>query len=133
VAIRFVLPEQESESVAFSYSPVVEAVLSLHVLVAPKHHPLQRAWVRRMRRLDPRLRAEIQAFRFAYVGHFPGFLFPRPDEEFLEFEQELAFLHDLEPETPGHGKAHCSSATTCASTSCASAAGSARRARRSQR
>jgi hypothetical protein len=74
VATRFVLPEQESESVAFVYSPVVEAVLSLHVLVAPKHHPLQHAWVRRMRKLDPRLRAEIQAFRFAYVGHFPDFL-----------------------------------------------------------
>src|SRR5829696_1780795 len=67
VAIRFVVPEQESESVAFSYSPVLEAVLSLHVLVAPKHHPLQHAWVRRMRTLAPNLRAEIQAFRFAYV------------------------------------------------------------------
>ena len=99
MAIRFVLPEQESESVAFAYSPVVEAVLSLHVLVAPRHHPLQHAWVRRMRRLDPRLKAEVKAFRFAYAGHFPDFLFPRPDEEFLEFEDELAFLHDLEPET----------------------------------
>ena len=99
MAIRFVLPEQESESVAFAYSPVVEAVLSLHVLVAPRHHPLQHAWVRRMRKLDPKLKAEIRAFRFAYVGHFPDFLFPRPDEEFLEFDEELAFLHDLEPET----------------------------------
>jgi hypothetical protein len=99
VAIRFVLPKQESESVAFAYSPVVEAVLSLHVLVAPRHHPLQHAWVRRMRRLDPRLKAEIKAFRFAYAGHFPDFLFPRPDEEFLEFDEELAFLHDLESET----------------------------------
>jgi len=99
VAIRFVLPEQESESVAFAYSPVVEAVLSLHVLVAPRHHPLQHAWVRRMRRLDPKLKAEIKAFRFAYAGHFPDFLFPRADEEFLEFEEELAFLHDLEPDT----------------------------------
>jgi DNA-binding transcriptional ArsR family regulator len=72
VAIRFVLPAQESESVAFAYSPVVEAVLSLHVLVAPKHHPLQHAWVRRMRRLDPKLRAEIQAFRFAYAGRWPS-------------------------------------------------------------
>ena len=53
MAIRFVLPEKETESVAFAYSPVVETVLSLHVLVAPKHHPLQHAWVRRMRALDP--------------------------------------------------------------------------------
>ena len=49
MAIRFVLPEQESESVAFAYSPVVEAVLSLHVLTEPKHHPLQHPWVRRAR------------------------------------------------------------------------------------
>ena len=30
MAIRFVLPEEETESVAFAYSPVVEVVLSLH-------------------------------------------------------------------------------------------------------
>jgi DNA-binding transcriptional ArsR family regulator len=96
VAIAFVLPEQESESIALAYSPVVEAVLSLHVLVAPKHHPLQHAWVRRMRAIDPALKAEIRAFRFAYLGHFPDFLFPRPDEEFLGFDDELAYLHELD-------------------------------------
>jgi DNA-binding transcriptional ArsR family regulator len=99
MAIRFVLPEQEAEAVAFAYSPVVEAVLSLHVLVAPKHHPLQHAWVRRMRALDPALRGEIRAFAFAYRDHFPDFLFPRPDEEFLDFENELARLHELDAET----------------------------------
>ena len=72
MAIRFVLPEQESESVAFAYSPVVEAVLSLHVLVAPRHHPLQHAWVRRMRKLEPKLRAEIQAFREEAAPKLPS-------------------------------------------------------------
>lgn len=99
MAIRFALPAEETESVAFAYSPVVEAVLSLHVLVAPKHHPLQHAWVRRMRALDSTLRAEIRAFAFAYLDHFPDFLFPRPDHEFLDFEDELAQLHELDAET----------------------------------
>ena len=99
MAIRFVLPAEEAESVAFAYSPVVEAVLSLHVLVAPKHHPLQHAWVRRMRVLDSALRAEIRAFAFAYWDHFSDFLFPRPDHEFLDFEDELAQLHELDAET----------------------------------
>ena len=127
MAIRFVLPEQESESVAFAYSPVVEAVLSLHVLVAPRHHPLQHAWVRRMRKLDPKLKAEIRAFSFAYVGRFPDFLFPRPDEEFLEFDEELAFCTTSSPRrsplsssgrstttrAPGRATARPSSARTC--------------------
>ena len=97
MAIRFFLPEQADESVAFAYSPVVEAVLSLHVLVEPKHHPLQHAWVRRMRTLDPSLRAEIRAFTFAYANSFPDFVSPRPDRDYLSFEAELEALHDLDP------------------------------------
>jgi DNA-binding transcriptional ArsR family regulator len=97
VAIRFFLPEQADESVAFAYSPVVEAVLSLHVLVEPKHHPLQHAWVRRMRALDPALRTEIRAFTFAYANSFPDFVSPRPDHDYLTFEAELDALHDLDP------------------------------------
>jgi DNA-binding transcriptional ArsR family regulator len=97
VAIRFFLPEQADESVAFAYSPVVEAVLSLHVLVEPKHHPLQHAWVRRMRTLDPSLRAEIRAFTFAYANSFPDFVSPRPDHDYLSFDDELEAIHELDP------------------------------------
>ena len=37
----------------------MEAVLSLHVLVEPKHHPVQHEWVRAMRRLSPALKREV--------------------------------------------------------------------------
>jgi hypothetical protein len=46
VTIVFRLPPSAAERVAFSYSPVLEAVLSLHVLVERKHHPVQHEWVR---------------------------------------------------------------------------------------
>ena len=54
VTIVFRLPPAAAERVAFSYSPAMEAVLSLHVLVEPKHHPVQHEWVRAMRRLPRR-------------------------------------------------------------------------------
>jgi len=50
MTIAFRLPPSAAERVAFSYSPAMEAVLSLHVLVEPKHHPVQHEWVRAMRR-----------------------------------------------------------------------------------
>jgi DNA-binding transcriptional ArsR family regulator len=97
VAIRFLFGEQAEEAVAFAYSPVEEAVLSLHVLVEPKHHPLQHAWARRLRRLDPSLRAEIRAFKFAYRESLPDFLAAAPDAELQTFEDGLAALDGLAP------------------------------------
>ena len=47
--IRITLPAQPQEHVAFAVSPLLECVLSLHVLLGPKHHALQHGWVRRMR------------------------------------------------------------------------------------
>ena len=49
--IRFHVPTHALERLAFAYSPLLEAVLSLHVLTEPKHHPLQHQWVRQMRAL----------------------------------------------------------------------------------
>ena len=40
MTIVFRLPPSAAERVAFSYSPALEAVRSLHVLVEPKHHPV---------------------------------------------------------------------------------------------
>lgn len=54
MTIAFRLPPAAAEWAAFSYSLAMEAVLSLHVLVEPKHHPVQHEWVRAMRRLPPR-------------------------------------------------------------------------------
>jgi len=97
--IVFRFQSSPSESIAFSYSPVVEAVLSLHVLTAPKHHPLQHAWVRSARGLRPALRREIGAFSFAYNPFIPEFLMPSPAAGFSSFEDELLELEGLDETT----------------------------------
>jgi DNA-binding transcriptional ArsR family regulator len=99
VAIRFRLSPDAVERVAHAYSPLLEAVLSLHVLVEPKHHPLQHPWVRRMRRLPPSLKREIEGFSFAYRRYIPSLLAPSPGESLREFDQELRSLRDLDPTT----------------------------------
>lgn len=96
MTIVFRLPPAAAERIAFSYSPVMEAVLSLHVLVEPKHHPVQHEWVRAMRRLSPTLKREIEAFAFAYRAYFPEFLFPSPSGEMPDFEGELRRLRDID-------------------------------------
>jgi DNA-binding transcriptional ArsR family regulator len=95
--IRFHLPAEAPERIEFAYSPLLETVLSLHVVVAPKHHPLQHPWVRRARRLSPVLRREIMGFRFAYRMLMPDFVYPEADG-FGSFADELARLRALDPE-----------------------------------
>ena len=97
--IRFSVPADDAlDRIAFAYSPLQEAVLSLHVLVAPKHHPLQHGWVREMRRLPAALKRRISEFGFAYRWTMPGFVTASPEAEFSDFEQDLAELgrHDAE-------------------------------------
>ena len=53
--LRFEFGDEPEASLAFAYSPLLEAVLSLHVLTVPKHHALQHQWVRAMRTLPPAL------------------------------------------------------------------------------
>jgi DNA-binding transcriptional ArsR family regulator len=96
VTIVFRVPASGAERVGFSYSPALEAVLSLHVLVEPKHHPLQHAWVRSMRALSPALKREIAVFAFAYRAYFPEFLFPSPAGDLLGFEEEARRLRTLD-------------------------------------
>lgn len=95
MAIRFRLPAAAAEQAAFAYSPLLELVLSLHVLIEPKHHPLQQPWVRQMRALPTPLRREIGAFAFAYRSYFPGFLIPGPAGAYPTLEEELARLGRL--------------------------------------
>ncbi|MEU5209950.1 DUF5937 family protein [Streptomyces sp. NPDC020742] len=97
MAIVFRVPASGAELVGFSYSPSMEAVLSLHVLVEPKHHPVQHGWVRAMRRLSPALKREIDLFAFAFRSYFPAFFFPSPTGELLDFESELRRLRSLDP------------------------------------
>lgn len=98
MTIVFRVPAGGAERVGFAYSPTMEAVLSLHVLVAPKHHPVQHGWVREMRKLSPALKREIEAFSYAVRSYFPEFLFPRPTGGLADFGSELAGLRTADPE-----------------------------------
>ncbi len=100
--IRFRLAAEAVDSVAFAYSPLLETVLSLHVLVEPKHHPLQHPWVREMRRLPAALKRKIDGFSFLYRHTLPNCFLPAPDEELLEFEAELDRLRAFDAGTIGY-------------------------------
>jgi DNA-binding transcriptional ArsR family regulator len=84
------------EDIAFSLSPALEAVLSLHVLAGPKHHALQHGWVREMRGLDPALKRRIDAFAFLYRWNLPDLLLPSPLGPAVEFDEELERIAGLE-------------------------------------
>ena len=101
--IRFRLPTDGEECLAFAYSPLLEATLSLHVLVEPKHHPLQHAWVRRMRALPAELRREIRRLRFLYDRTVPEFLMQAPAGGYASFGDELEALAALDERTAGLG------------------------------
>ncbi len=95
MTIRFVVPAPADEHVALAYSPLLEAVLSLHVLAEPKHHPVQHGWVRRAQKLPAGLKREIEAFSFAVRSYFPEFVFPHGTGGFISFETELNQLSGL--------------------------------------
>jgi len=97
VTIVFRIPASAAERVGFAYSPSMEAVLSLHVLVEPKHHPVQHGWVRAMRGLSPALKREIDVFAFAFRAYFPEFFFPSPAGDLLGFADELGRLRAIDP------------------------------------
>ena len=99
MAIRFRVPAEAVERVSHAYSPLLEAVLSLHVLVEPKHHPLQHPWVRRSRSLPAELKRGIAAFSFAYRVQVPDLLAPSTEHELRSFDDELESLRGLDAET----------------------------------
>ena len=99
MAIRFHLPGTYLERVAFAYSPLLETILSLHVLAGPKHHSLQHPWVRRARALPLALKREIAAFSFAYRFTLPEFVTPAPTDDYATFEDELELMCGLGAET----------------------------------
>src|SRR4029077_595580 len=90
--IRIRLPANPAEHIAFAYSPLLECVMSLHVLVGPKHHALHHGWVRKMRTLEPGIRRRVDAFRFVYGTHLPDMLIPTPLDLPQTFEGELERL-----------------------------------------
>jgi len=73
-------------------------VLSLHVLVGPKHHALQHGWVRDMRALDPELKRKIEAYAFLYRRQVPDLLLPSPRGRSSEWGDELERVRSWSPE-----------------------------------
>ena len=98
--IEIRLPAEKScDAVAFAQSPLVECVLSLHVLAQPSSHALRHGWVRRMRTLSGRLRSRVDAFAFAYSTNIPSLIMHRAHGGFdAIFESELARIADYSPE-----------------------------------
>src|SRR5215212_3514020 len=98
IPLRFEFGDEPEASLAFAYSPLLEAVLSLHVLTVPKHHALQHQWVRAMRSLRPALKREIVALSFLYRWTLPDCILPSSVTSYDEFDGELAHLRALRPE-----------------------------------
>ena len=94
-AIRFHLETISSAQIACGYSPVLEALISLHSVLEPRHHPLQHPWARKTRSLPVRLREDLRRFGFLYDGYAPNFFAPTPERPFPAFESELARIADL--------------------------------------
>ncbi len=98
MGVRILLPETPAEHVALVYSPAFEAVLSLHILVEPKHHPIHHEWVRAARRRLPAdMKRLIAGFRFAHTGYLPPVLLPSAVGEYPGFDQEMRRLEQLGP------------------------------------
>jgi DNA-binding transcriptional ArsR family regulator len=93
--IRFELAPDQHAALAFACSPLHEAVQSLHVLSAPKHHPLQNDWVRAMRRLGPEVKREIAALSFLFRWTQPNCILPLSTSGDEDFETELGRLRGL--------------------------------------
>ncbi|GCE51261.1 DNA-binding transcriptional ArsR family regulator [Thermosporothrix hazakensis] len=87
-----------AENLAFSYSPLHEAVRSLHVLTRSKSHPLHLPWVLRTRRLmSPALKAEVVAFSFLFGSRIPDiFENGAPSmQDFPAFEEQFRVMQAL--------------------------------------
>jgi DNA-binding transcriptional ArsR family regulator len=95
IAVRFVLAPDQEDALAFASSPLLETVLSLHVLVEPRHHALQHDWVRAMRRLPPALRREIAALSFLYRYTLANCVLPSASGADDDFAAELRALRRL--------------------------------------
>jgi DNA-binding transcriptional ArsR family regulator len=86
--IRIILGEAGPSFFRFAASPLMEALLSLHVLGAPKKHPLQHGWVRDMRRLPAALKQDVRALAFLYEDALPDCFLPTSEAPTFEFELE---------------------------------------------
>ena len=94
--IRFRLPpNRRADCITFEYSPLVECLLSLHVLVRPRVHALRHGWVREMRSLDRRLRRRIDAFAFVFAQPVPDLFLLHAGQEARTLDAQLAGIDRL--------------------------------------
>ncbi len=98
MSIRLRVPESHAGLVHVAPAPLAEALLSLHVLMHPKEHPLQHPWIRRMRTLSPALKREIRAFSFLYSDITADFMLPERADAPQTFEEALATFASMAPE-----------------------------------
>lgn len=89
--------------VSFSFSPAMETVHSLHVLMDSRSHPLHIPWVLRARRkLSPGLKAELERWRFYFERTpLPIFWHPWDRTDIPTLEEELASFRCAHPNLHG--------------------------------
>jgi DNA-binding transcriptional ArsR family regulator len=94
--IRFRLSSSRpADCIAFEYSPLVECLMSLHVLVRPRQHALRHGWVREMRSLDRRLRRRIDSFAFVFAQPVPDLFLLHAGEDARTLGDQLAGIDRL--------------------------------------
>lgn len=95
ITLRFA--ETAEEGIAFSVSPLLEAVHSWHVLTDPGHHALHVPWVRRCRRLPAALRRRMREHGFVVADYIPAFFESRASDHEADFARQLAAVRTLPP------------------------------------
>lgn len=89
--------ETAEENLAFSVSPLLEAVHSWHALTDPGHHALHIPWVRRCRGLPAPLRRRLREHGFVVADHIPALFESRADDHEADFAEQLAAVRALPP------------------------------------
>ncbi|WP_254705946.1 ArsR/SmtB family transcription factor [Streptomyces vilmorinianum] len=90
--------ETAAEDLAFSVSPLLEAVHSWHALTDPGHHALHVPWVRRCRRLPTGLRRQMRELGFVVADYIPAFFERRADDHDADFGDQLSAVRALPAE-----------------------------------
>ncbi|WBO69480.1 ArsR/SmtB family transcription factor [Streptomyces camelliae] len=89
--------ETAEEDLAFSLSPLLEAVHSWHALTRPGHHTLHVPWVRRCRRLPVALRRHLREHSFVVADHIPALFESLANDHEADFAEQLAAVRALPP------------------------------------
>ncbi|MFE2721496.1 DUF5937 family protein [Kitasatospora sp. NPDC059327] len=87
--------ETAAEDLAFSVSPLLEAVHSWHALADPGHHALHVPWVRRCRLLPAALRRQMREHGFVVADYIPAFFECRADDHDADFGDQLSAVRAL--------------------------------------